>query len=53
MGEHPLGLAVHVGESPIQIEGEDALAYVVQQIQRLSGLEQPNRPLAGEGAFSN
>ena len=52
MGEHSLGLAIHVGEAPIGIEGEDALANPVEQIQRLCGVEQPNEPLAGGEAAS-
>jgi hypothetical protein len=51
-GEHPLGLAIYVGEAPIGIEGKDALANPVEQIQRLCGVEQPNEPLVGGEAAS-
>jgi hypothetical protein len=44
-GEDPLGLAVQVGEAPIGVEGEDAFADAIQQIERLSRVEQPGEPL--------
>jgi hypothetical protein len=37
-GEHSLGLAIHVGEAPIGVEGEDAFANPVEEIQRLCGV---------------
>src|SRR5918998_4773972 len=52
MGEYSLGLTIHVGEAPIEIESEDAFANSVEQIQRLSCVEQPNEPLALGGRQS-
>jgi len=44
-GEDAFGLAIQIGESPIWVQGEDAFANAIEQIQRLSGVEQPGEPL--------
>ncbi|MFL5403880.1 MAG: hypothetical protein ACJ8BF_13795, partial [Gemmatimonadales bacterium] len=45
LAEDSLGLAVQIGEAPVGVEGEDAFANAVEQIQRLGGVEQPGEPL--------